>query len=77
MQAGDAQNHGGHLRQLRWAEKSQFIALLSITFYTTVVLIYLIPRHSHNIADLIVAWCRNAMKGKNFYTPMAIVKAVN
>jgi uncharacterized membrane protein required for colicin V production len=55
----------------------QFFALLSIMFYIKVVLIYLIPKHSHNIADQIVAWCCNAMKGKNFYTPMAIIKAIN
>jgi hypothetical protein len=54
----------------------QFFALLSITFYTKVVLIYLIRGHSQNTADRIVAWCRNAMKGKNFYTPMAIVEAI-
>jgi hypothetical protein len=54
----------------------QFFALLSITFYTKVVLIYLIRGHSHNTANRIVAWCRNAMKGKNFYTPMAIVEAI-
>jgi len=28
-------------------------------------------------ADQIIAWCRNAMKGKNFYIPMAIVEVVN
>jgi hypothetical protein len=55
----------------------QFLAMLSITFYTKVMLIYLIPRHSHNTANRIVMWCHNVMKGKNFYTPMAIVKAVN
>ena len=55
----------------------QFFALLSILFYEKVVCIYLIPGHSHNTADRIVAWCRNAMKGKNFFTPMAIVDAVN
>jgi hypothetical protein len=41
------------------------------------MLIYLIPGHSHNIADRIVMWCRNAMKGKNFYTTMVIVEAIN
>jgi len=55
----------------------QFFALLSIMFYTKVVLIYLIPWHSHNSADWIIAWCCNAMKGKNFYTPMVIVEAIN
>lgn len=38
---------------------------------------YLILGHSHNTADWVIAWCRNAMKGKNFYFPMAIVEAVN
>ena len=55
----------------------QFFALLSILFYEKVVVIYLIPGHSHNTADRIIAWCRNAMKGKNFFTPMPIVDAVN
>jgi len=55
----------------------QFFALLSIMFYTKVVLIDLILGHSHNIADRIVMWCHNAMKGKNFYTLMAIVEAIN
>ncbi|CAK9881364.1 unnamed protein product [Sphagnum jensenii] len=55
----------------------QFFALFSITFYTKVVLIYLILGHSHNTTDWIVAWCYNAMKGKNFYTLMAIVEVVN
>jgi hypothetical protein len=55
----------------------QFFTLLSITFYTKVVLIYLIPGHSHNTANQIVTWCRNVMKGKNFCIPMAIVEAIN
>jgi hypothetical protein len=55
----------------------QFFTLLSITFYIKVVFIYLIPRHSHNTTDWIITWCHNAMKGKNFYTPMAIIEAIN
>jgi hypothetical protein len=55
----------------------QFFTLLSITFYIKVVLIYLIPGHSHNTTDRIVAWCHNAKKGENFYTPMAIIEAIN
>jgi hypothetical protein len=55
----------------------QFFTLLSITFYIKVVFIYLILGHSHNTTDRIVTWCHNAMKGKNFYTPMVIVKAFN
>ncbi len=41
------------------------------------MLVYLIPEHSHNTADWVIAWCRNAMKDKNFYSSMAIVEAVN
>ncbi|CAM6029339.1 unnamed protein product [Sphagnum balticum] len=55
----------------------QFFALLSILFYLKVVLVYLIPGHSHNTADRVIAWCCNAMKGKNFYFLMAIAEAIN
>jgi hypothetical protein len=55
----------------------QFFALVSIMFYTKVVLIYLILGHSQNTVDQFIVWCRNAMKGKNFYTPMAIVETDN
>ncbi len=54
-----------------------FFTLLSILFYSKVVLVYLILGHSHNTADWVIAWCRNAMKGKNFYSPIAIVEAIN
>ncbi|XP_075926550.1 uncharacterized protein LOC116947095 [Petromyzon marinus] len=47
----------------------QFFATLSILFYRKVVLVELLPGHSHNEADRVVAWCRNKMKGKNFFTP--------
>jgi hypothetical protein len=61
--------------------KSQFVmqlfALLSILLYSKVMLVYLIPGHSHNIADRVITWCRNAMKVKNFYSPMVIVKVIN
>jgi hypothetical protein len=43
----------------------QVFLLLSILFYLKVVLVYLIPGHSHNIIDRVIAWCCNAMKGKN------------
>jgi hypothetical protein len=55
----------------------QFFVLLSILFYSKVMLVYLIPGHSHNIVDRVITWCRNAMKGKNFYSLMAIVEAGN
>jgi hypothetical protein len=46
-------------------------------FYNKAVLIYLIPGHSHNIVDQIIAWCHNVMKGKKIYTLMVIVEAIN
>lgn len=55
----------------------KFFAVLSFLFYTKVVAIYLILGHSHNSVDRIVAWCHNVMKGKNFFTPMAIIDVIN
>ncbi len=46
-------------------------------FYSKVMLVYLILGHSHYIVNWVIVWCRNAMKGKNLYSPMAIIKAVN
>jgi hypothetical protein len=34
-----------------------FYALLSLLFYDKVALLFLIPGHSHNQADRVVAWC--------------------
>ncbi|EEY58684.1 uncharacterized protein PITG_10803 [Phytophthora infestans T30-4] len=42
-----------------------------------VVLCFLLPGHSHNIADRVIAWCRRATRGLNLYTPMDLVKKVN
>ena len=53
-----------------------FLAMLLVILYRKVVLIYLILGHSHNQADQVVTWCRNAMRSRNFYTPMDIVNIV-
>jgi hypothetical protein len=42
-----------------------FYALLSLLFYDKVVLLFLIPSHSHNQVDRVVAWCRNKMRAQN------------
>jgi hypothetical protein len=55
----------------------QFFVLLSIMSYSKVVLVYLILGHSHNITDQVITWCHNAMKGKKFYSPMAIIEVIN
>ncbi|KAE9146939.1 hypothetical protein PF004_g33001, partial [Phytophthora fragariae] len=55
-----------------------FFAMLSVIFpYKKVVLCFLLPGHSHNIADRVIAWCRNAMRGSNFYTPSLLVDVIN
>jgi len=54
-----------------------FYALLSLLFYDKVALLFLIPGHSHNQADCVVAWCRNKMRAQNLYTPNVIVSKLN
>ena len=43
----------------------QFFCLLGLLFYPKVALVFLIPGHSHMIADRVVVWCRRAIRGKN------------
>jgi hypothetical protein len=54
-----------------------FYALLSLLFYDKVTFLFLIPGHSQNQADQVVAWCRNKMHAQNLYTPSAIVFELN
>ncbi len=54
-----------------------FYALLSLMFYDKVALLFLIPGHSHNQADRVIAWCRNKMRAHNLYTPSTIVSELN
>lgn len=54
-----------------------FYALLSLLFYDKVVIHYLIPGHSHNSADRVVACCQNTMRSVNLYNPDAIVSLLN
>ncbi|EGZ06120.1 hypothetical protein PHYSODRAFT_531244 [Phytophthora sojae] len=52
--------------------------MLSIVFpYRKVVLCFLLPGHSHNVADRVVAWCRKATQTLNLYTPSDLLKEVN
>ena len=46
----------------------RFFALLSILCYKKIIILFLIPGHSHQFADKIVSWCRRVMKGKNIWT---------
>lgn len=52
----------------------QFYAALSLLFYKKIVLVFLLPGHSRNQADRVVAQCRNAMRKQNVYDPATLVK---
>ncbi|OWY92497.1 LOW QUALITY PROTEIN: Cleavage inducible protein, partial [Phytophthora megakarya] len=54
-----------------------FYAMLSLVFYKKVVLLFLLPGHSHNTADRVVAWCKRKLKGENLYVPEQVVKKMN
>eukprot|EP00644_Phytophthora_capsici_P003287 jgi/Phyca11/103220/e_gw1.7.467.1 len=52
--------------------------MLSVVFpYKKVVLCFLLPGHSHNIADRVIAWCRRATRKMNLYAPLLLVEEVN
>ncbi|KAE8960311.1 hypothetical protein PR001_g30422 [Phytophthora rubi] len=54
-----------------------FYAMLSIVFYKKVLLLFLLPGHSHNSADRVVGWCKRNLKGKNLYDPGEVVAQMN
>lgn len=53
-------------------KKSFVFFMLCILCYKKIVLLFLIPGHSHNADDRVVAWCRRAMKGHKLYTAECI-----
>ncbi|EEY61847.1 uncharacterized protein PITG_13797 [Phytophthora infestans T30-4] len=56
----------------------KFFAMLSVVFpYKKVVLCFLLPGHSHIIADRVIAWCRRATRKKNLHAPLLLVEEVN
>ena len=55
----------------------QFFAILSLLLYEKVVIVFLLPGHSHNAADRVVAHCRNAIRKENLYHPMEIIERWN
>ena len=55
----------------------KFFAMLSVLLYDKVVLLYLLPGHSHMKPDRVVAWVKGAIKGLNLYTPQQIVEKCN
>lgn len=52
----------------------KFFALISLLLFEKVVLLYLIPGHSHMKANRVVAWCKRAIGGLNIYCPIEVAK---
>lgn len=55
----------------------KFFCFLSLCFYEKVVLLYLIPGHSHMIADRVVAWSKGQIRGLDLFHPKDLVDTVN
>ena len=55
----------------------QFYAWLSLWCYETVIVIYLIPGHSHFAPDVATAWMCQTLKNKNTFTPSQLLRCVN
>lgn len=66
-----------YVRQNKLQVFMQLFDLLSIMFYTVVVLVNLITRQFHNTVDQDVTSCHNAIKDKKIYSLMAIIEAVS
>ena len=55
----------------------QFDWIMSLSFYKIVMVIYLIPGHSHMLPDRVMAWVKISLYRKNLYHPDDIVKEIN
>ena len=55
----------------------QFDLFMSMSFYERVMVIYLIPGHSHMIADRVVAWVKRSINRVKIYTPDDLLKTIN
>ena len=54
-----------------------FDCWLSLSFYKRVLIVYLIPGHSHMMSDRVVAWAKQGLENKNLFVPKEIVEAMN
>ena len=54
-----------------------FDCWLSLCFYERVLVLYLIPGHSHMMADRVVAWVKGAIQHKDLFVPSELVNAIN
>eukprot|EP01038_Epipyxis_sp_PR26KG_P018208 gene18208-25613_t len=50
---------------------------LSMSFYERVLIIYLIPGHSHMLPDRVVSWVKKFLAQRNLYSPQCIVAGEN
>ena len=55
----------------------QFDAFMSLSLYKRVMIIYLIPGHSHMITDHVLAWVKRVLQRKNIYSPVDMVVEMN
>lgn len=55
----------------------KFECFLSMTFYERVLLIFLIPGHSHMVADRIVSWVKRSLHVQNLFSPQQIIDCMN
>ena len=55
----------------------QFDCWMSLSFYKRVMIIFLIPGHSHMVADRVVAWVKRSLNHKDLYVPNEIKNCMN
>ena len=55
----------------------KFHAFLSLCLYERVVLLYLLPGHSHMHADRAIAWMKDSIRKLSLFTPDEIVEKVS
>jgi hypothetical protein len=56
----------------------KFASFLTLSgFYERVLLIYFIPRHSHMVADRVVAWVKRSLGKENIFLPSDIIEKMN
>ena len=54
-----------------------FFSLLSLIFYERIILIYLLPGHSHMAADRVVSWIKKSLGRNNIYVLEQLIEKIN
>lgn len=55
----------------------KYACMQSVLFYKSVILLFLLPRHSHMAEDRATAQGKRLLKHKNLYTLAVIVSLIN